>query len=542
MGTLLDPSGAPVSREVLLRELVPGRTILVHYEEEPLWMERLLIASESATDRTGTGYWYVCTPDLDRYIEEVTGTGDWCDAVHMMDDMGNTPISLRGHCYRFAGTDYPDDEELIRWYHAGRAEFEAENRYCLEATRFVDFNGHLQDATAAFDSEVAVPARPAGRGRGRGGGKGKGRGGRGSAADATLPIDDDAPAGPGRVGPPATEVAGRATPLADGLEWALAEPVSPETPIGSLVRGIDVIAVNGQDGLVSLNGNKYRVEVVSASYVPAYAARRLGEIEAALRMTPRGAPESVRPLADDRRAAPPADAPGDGRPGAADDSRTLWVDFDGTGMRHKAWRDVVLESYYQEVEHEELPGPPSALHLAKTMLRYGDPRRWATEFKRDMAIGRNDRAGHELDNLCEVLKLAGEVDQLNLGGLVTIEKLSRRVCVIVDAYGHAAGGAPSWRMSSHYEGTPGHLDAIAPGLRQYGARCARDEADLGGGNVSRWKAPAEHGGGGGKGGGDQLGGGVAGGGGAKVEKGKKGKGDVKGQGGAKGTPPGPANA
>ena len=142
VGTLLDPSGAPVSREVLLRELLPGRTILVHYEEEPLWMERLLIASESTPDRTGTGYWYVCTPDLDRYIEEVTGTGDWCDAVHMMDDMGNTPISLRGHCYRFAGTDYPDDEELIRWYHAGRAEFEAENRYCLEATRFVDFNGH----------------------------------------------------------------------------------------------------------------------------------------------------------------------------------------------------------------------------------------------------------------------------------------------------------------------------------------------------------------------------------------------------------------
>ena len=150
-----------------------------------------------------------------------------------------------------------------------------------------------------------------------------------------------------------------------------------------------------------------------------------------------------------------------------------------------------------------------------------------------------DTAGPEVrTGVLRAMKESG-----NRRAKVTIEKLARRACVIIDAYGNAAGGAPSWRMSSHYEGTPGHLDAIAPGLRQYGARCARDEADLGGCNVPRWKAPADHGSGGGKGGGDKLGGGVAGGGGgATVEKGKKGKVDVKGQGGAKGTPPGPANA
>jgi hypothetical protein len=116
------------------------------------------------------------------------------------------------------------------------------------------------------------------------------------------------------------------------------------------------------------------------------------------------------------------------------------------------------------------------------------------------------------------------------------------VCVIIDAYGDAAGGAPSWKMSSHYEGTPGHLDAIAPGLRQYGARCARDEADLSGGHASRWRAPPDPGGGGEKVGGKRGGGVAGGGGGAKDDKAKKGMGDVKGQGGAKGTPPGPANA
>eukprot|EP00972_Heterocapsa_arctica_P069899 10325118-Heterocapsa_arctica.AAC.1 len=64
----------------------------------------------------------------------------------------------------------------------------------------------------------------------------------------------------------------------------------------------------------------------------------------------------------------------------------------------------------------------------------GDPRQWLREWLRDKGIATSDRVARELKALTEALYLGGTYDQLNLGALMIVEALTRRIAGIVSAH------------------------------------------------------------------------------------------------------------
>ena len=111
------------------------------------------------------------------------------------------------------------------------------------------------------------------------------------------------------------------------------------------------------------------------------------------------------------------------------------MDRVGLGQRHKPWREVCAES--RQIEHRqlELGGAGTALHMVNAMERKGgDSRSWMDRWLREKGIEKDSRAGHELTTLTGALYHAGSCDQVNLGGLGSIEVLCRHVAVIVEAH------------------------------------------------------------------------------------------------------------
>ena len=114
-----------------------------------------------------------------------------------------------------------------------------------------------------------------------------------------------------------------------------------------------------------------------------------------------------------------------------EDSRTLWVDTDEHGVRIKEWKSVCAESWQEPLRTIEVDGPGRALHLCKHMYRFGgDPRRWLAGFLNDTGLTKQDRVYHELVTLTEALMVAGTYDQLNMGGVACLEKITRlkKIC------------------------------------------------------------------------------------------------------------------
>lgn len=161
------------------------------------------------------------------------------------------------------------------------------------------------------------------------------------------------------------------------------------------------------------------------------------------------------------------------------DVRVLDVEWDSHGERHRDWRAVVQDSTQEYFNDAPTPGPPTALHMAKSMYRTGgDPKLWLEKFLRDKHVDSHDRTAHELRCLCEALWAAGCYDQLNLGGVSVVEVVSRRIAVIVEAYSDAS--KPNWAMAHLYrEGTTAD-EVIAPSLRAHILRRAKDEAEVAG--------------------------------------------------------------
>ena len=77
------------------------------------------------------------------------------------------------------------------------------------------------------------------------------------------------------------------------------------------------------------------------------------------------------------------DGEGDERKVNEDDGRTLWIDYDSHGARHKAWKDVYSESSTILHGLEEFVGPQGTLKLVQYFLQWGgDPRLWLSQYKR----------------------------------------------------------------------------------------------------------------------------------------------------------------
>ena len=159
------------------------------------------------------------------------------------------------------------------------------------------------------------------------------------------------------------------------------------------------------------------------------------------------------------------------------DARTLWVDYDEQGERFKRWRDVVGESRQERYPDAKVDGPPGALHMCKHMERHGgDPRLWLDLFIRMKGLGQGDRVVHELRTIVEALYQGGTYDQLNMGGLMMVEVLTRRVAAVVDAY--ADPSKPSWTNARYFEGVSSVEDVSGPELRGYVHRRAKEQHEM----------------------------------------------------------------
>jgi hypothetical protein len=155
----------------------------------------------------------------------------------------------------------------------------------------------------------------------------------------------------------------------------------------------------------------------------------------------------------------------------------LWIDWDSHGERYKAWREVCRESSQEDIPDDHLEGVTTALHMCKAMERQGgDPRRWLSGWLLEKKIDSADRVAHELRSLTDTLYMAGVVDQVNVGGLVSLELVCRRIALIVEAY--ATSTKPSWEHAKFYSGAASAEEVIAPALRNYVLRRAKDEHDL----------------------------------------------------------------
>ena len=135
------------------------------------------------------------------------------------------------------------------------------------------------------------------------------------------------------------------------------------------------------------------------------------------------------------------------------------------------------ESSVQIFTDTPIDGPPTALDLAKHQERFGgDPRRWLSSWAHDKKLDQGDRNMHELRCLTDILHYAGTVDQLNLGGLVCLEILARRIQLMTDAL--QVPMRPNWEAAKYFAGLPSADDVVSPSLRTYVARKAKDESEI----------------------------------------------------------------
>ena len=162
---------------------------------------------------------------------------------------------------------------------------------------------------------------------------------------------------------------------------------------------------------------------------------------------------------------------------AGDDERTLWVDIDEHDEQWKPWRNVVRESWTRSWGSEwDLDGPPSCLEVAKHFDKNGgDPRLWLQLFEADKGIKRTDRLHHELATLIDTLYYAGSVDCLNVGGLLCLEVVARRLESIVEALRDGQEQA-NWDTAKYLAGRKSAMDCVSAGLRSWASSQVQNEA------------------------------------------------------------------
>ena len=151
----------------------------------------------------------------------------------------------------------------------------------------------------------------------------------------------------------------------------------------------------------------------------------------------------------------------------SEDSRTLWIDREKHSQkRFKEFRTAVDESYQEPHVDTNLIGKPNSLHVCKKMAKsHMRPSAWLLAMQAKKSLGDNDRNYHELSTLVKIVEEAGEVDQVNLGGLVCLETATRRISAIMDAIKNGAGNA-NWSQAQDIMGADRDDDLLAPERRE----------------------------------------------------------------------------
>ena len=129
--------------------------------------------------------------------------------------------------------------------------------------------------------------------------------------------------------------------------------------------------------------------------------------------------------------------------------QTCWIDTNETGSRCKAWRNAVQESSTQEtVSDGVVSGTATALTVCRKILQNGsDPERSFAEWGKELSVKREDRACNEMHTRINIFHQAACYDQLDLGALVCMELVSRRLQQFTEAFAHGAD-APNWPVQN----------------------------------------------------------------------------------------------
>ena len=464
--------GTVVEAAAWCAELRPGLRVGLWYPRDTVWHERLLLYPAGGT------YWWVLTPDADRYAEDVSGSvGDGCSRAFACAPDGTAPALAHGAFYRFA--------QAVPW-EVLRAE--------VLASR-TDQLAHAGGAALVDPLEVYTwtgAPRPFGDLRRRMPLRGAGPAVGGTdtpPGDAAPLADDGAPAAP----------AAAALEPPEGCAWLTSSP-------GRLRLGLEVVLEAGsvrldeRHAMVKEEGVWQLVEAVRIGSVDAFRDSRprqvLKLVEADLPADGRvgaapsseaapaqaaagtaGLGEGDKDLRDRLGVPAPEAAP---EPDAGEDVRTLWVQHDERGERHKSWREVVRE--IKKYTFKDWPledGLSTVEHMAKRWEQSGGtPLLWLELWARDRLLNQSDRTYIEMKCLLSAIHYAGSYDQVNLASMASIEVLCRRVSQIVEAYSGDPNKPPKWGGLRHFMGVAGPMDVIDPALRTAVFRRNKEEMEL----------------------------------------------------------------
>lgn len=412
-----------------LANLQPGQTLAVFYSDDVVWHERLVLW------QLCPGFWYILTPDLDLYAED----------LRLIGEDGPSKLKVKGVDFRYwsrvGGTSYRfssplgSDDKLKSYILQAFREGLKDDQFDRDwrPTHVVDVKGALQPWQDFLGDLSTVVSRRI-----------TGKGGQLHAA-GHLPVGVT-------VKPIALaqeDYVWLAMEDMDDFKFGQTVDVSPDKDI----------MVGERTGLVHTRSGWIKVELVEVSKSPDFLqARRPAVVK----------PPAAIPVEDKETA-----EEGSG------DARTLCVDFDAQGTRYKEWRAVVQEC--AEYSYEDWPhsGPATVHHLLKHFQKYGgDPKQWLELWCRQKGIAEQDRVKHELRCLMGAFHHAGCYDQLNLPVLASMETLARRVQCIVDAYALGGSAAPDWGNAKLFTGYVGPDDLVMPQLKTWAARRGREEVEL----------------------------------------------------------------
>ena len=131
-----------------------------------------------------------------------------------------------------------------------------------------------------------------------------------------------------------------------------------------------------------------------------------------------------------------------------DDLRTLWIEYDARGDRHRAWWDFTREAtleIYKDWPFDD--GRSAVLYMVKNFEKHdGDGLSWLASWLRQKEISENERTSIEMRCLITCLHLSGTYDRLNSPCLASMETVVRRIAQIVEANSGEGGKPRCWSL------------------------------------------------------------------------------------------------
>ena len=377
-------------------KLMPGLSVGVWYDaDEDLWHERLCLWP------AGPLLWYVCTPDMDKYVESFACKGEADSPTHcfVCKTDGTGIAHAEGRFYRFNA--YPDPKLFIEMLRDAKAVCEAGDGDFVAPTHIVDMRGKLQ----TVDDMLGAPDTPTGVMVAQGGGVAK-KPKPDLHSLRLLPSQEPD-------GLPSTPV--QMAQLADfsGQRWVATESVG-DVEKGSEVKMVDGDVALGDRGVHSLGGDLY------------VSVKRQDE-------------RDVKNDNDD-------DSPDDK---TVDDARLLGpLLYDAKGRRHMKFEAGVKQLTEEALADYPLEGERTAAWLYDYVVEHGpsfDARhtRWMVE----QHVEKDTFAAniHDLLGLC--LSTAITYDQVDPSNLACLEVVCRAYQLVEET-----GGSLVIEGFEHYVG------------------------------------------------------------------------------------------